>query len=461
MNTENSFRDSVATIDQSGKRILLHPKQPKGKFYKARTIVSIVWLLTFFAIPFVKIGGYPLLLLDVSHRKFIILGQVFWPQDFYLFALFTISLILFLILFTVVYGRIFCGWVCPQTIFMEMVFRKIEYWIEGTAAQQKALNNAPLSASKVSKKFFKHLIFLGLSIIFVHVFLLYFIEPARLWEIVTNPPTENLQGFLFANGTTLLFYGVYARFREQMCTLVCPYGRLQGVLLDERSIVVSYDFKRGEPKGKISKKQTVPLGDCVDCYQCVRVCPTGIDIRNGTQLECVNCTACIDACDAVMKKVNRPLGLIRFASHQEIDKKEKFRFTPRMLGYTAVLTILIVVLGLSITNRTSVETSILRVPGVLYRVLNDGQVNNLYNYKIVNKTHDQLKITLKLKSPQGSIQMIGVNQVVKPESLTEGTFFIKIPLIKRTSNKIPIEIEIYSEGTLIEVVKTNFIGPEQ
>ncbi len=459
MNSQNNFRDSVATIDDSGKRILIFPKKPKGKFYKAREFVTVLWLLLFFSLPFVTIGGHPFLLLDLGNRKFTILGAVFWPQDFDLFALFFIALTLFFILFTVVYGRIFCGWICPQTIFLEMIFRKVEYWIEGTAKQQKVLSESQWNLNKITKRGLKFSIFLLISYVLVHTALMYFIKPADLLQIITTPPWEdNMQGFLFANGTVLLGFGIYTRFREQICTLVCPYGRLQGVLLDEHSIVVSYDFKRGEPRKKGSKTASDNSGDCIDCDQCVKVCPTGIDIRNGTQLECVNCTACIDSCDEVMRKVKRPEGLIRYASYEGIVNNERFRFTPRIIGYTIVLTLLVGVLTFSLTTRNPVETNILRVPGVLSKISSSGEINNLYNYKIVNKTYDTLEIELKLRSPEGRIQMVGGRNTVAPESLSEGSFLMILPDTARVSSKVIAEIEVHSKTNLIEVVKTSFVG---
>ena len=462
MKYSDNFRDSVATIDESGKRILIFPKKPEGRLYKLREYTTLVWLALFFSVPFIKINGHPFLLLDVVHRKFSIFGAVFWPQDFHLFALFFISLTLFLILFTVVYGRIFCGWACPQTIFLEMIYRKVEYWIEGTLAQQKALNRSPWTAKKIGKKLLKHLIFLGISFVLVHTILMYFVKPEDVFQIITTPPWEgNMKGFLFATAATLIFYGIYARFREQICTLVCPYGRLQGVLLDDRSIVISYDFKRGEPRGKGSRKKQTGLGDCIDCDQCVLVCPTGIDIRNGTQLECVNCTACIDACNKVMRKVGTPEGLIRYASYQGIANNEKLRFTPRIIGYTIVLSLLVGILAFSITTREPVEANILRVPGVLSQITENGEVSNLYNYKVVNKTYQSMDVSLRLKSPEGNIQMIGQLHSVAPESLSEGSFLVILPDIPRDSNKVNLEIEVWSGQQLIDTVKTSFVGKAQ
>lgn len=300
---EEEFRDSIATVDEKGKRIWIYPKKPTGQYHNWRIGVTVFLLSILFAGPFIKINGQPFLLLNVFERKFVILGQAFWPQDFFLLAVVLITFFVFVILFTVVFGRVWCGWMCPQTLFMEMVFRKIEYWIEGDSAAQRRLTKEPWNLKKISKKTLKHVIFFVISLLIAHTVMAYLIGVEETIEIVSKPPSENLAGFMGLVGFTGIFYFIYAKFREQACIAVCPYGRLQGVLLSKESIVVAYDWIRGEPRGFLKKNAEVRTntGDCIDCKLCVHVCPTGIDIRNGTQLECVNCTACIDACDDVMK----------------------------------------------------------------------------------------------------------------------------------------------------------------
>jgi len=306
---DEQFRDSISTVDKEGKRIWVYPKKPKGRHHNARIIVTIILLGLLFSGPFITIGGHPLLLLNFLERKFVILGMAFWPQDFFLFGIAMITLFVFVILFTTVFGRIWCGWACPQTLFMEMVFRKIEYWIEGDANQQRKLNQAPWNTGKIIKKSSKQLIFLIISVLISHTFMAYLVGIDRVAQLVKSSPVENVAGFTGLIAFTGIFYWLFAYFREQACTVVCPYGRLQGVLLSKESIVVAYDWIRGEKRGKIKNNQIEEgKGDCIDCKLCVHACPTGIDIRNGTQLECVNCTACIDACDHVMDKVDRPRG---------------------------------------------------------------------------------------------------------------------------------------------------------
>lgn len=456
-----SYRNSISTVDQGGKRVWIYPKKQTGPFYRARTIVSFFLLAFLFGAPFIKINGQPLLLFNIIERKFVIFGVPFWPQDFHIFALAFLSLVVFIILFTVIYGRLFCGWACPQTVFMEMVFRKIEYLIEGDAAKQRRLAAAPWDAEKVFKKGIKHSIFFALAFLIGNTFLAYIIGVDQLFEIITDPPQEHLTGLTAMIAFSLVFYWVFAYFREQACTLVCPYGRLQSVLLDQKSIVVAYDFKRGEPRGKFSKRKNNPeQGDCIDCNLCVAVCPTGIDIRNGTQLECVNCTACIDACNSVMERVGLPRDLIRYDSYNGIVTGEKQKpTTPRAIGYSVVLLLLVGFVTFLLLSRSDVETTVLRTPGQLYQETAEGEITNLYNYKVINKTFDELPIEIKLLAPAGSVRMVGQNVVVQPDALAEGTFFVEIPRQQVFTSSMMIKLGVYSEGELLEEKNTTFLGP--
>jgi cytochrome c oxidase accessory protein FixG len=319
-----TFRNQLATVTDDGKRKWVYPKKPSGRFHRARIIVSAILLLILVLTPFIKVNGHPFMLFDFLNRKFILFGVLFGPHDFHLLVIAMISLVVFVVLFTAVFGRIFCGWACPQTIFMEMVFRKIEYWIEGDSKDQRKLKSAPWTGIKFWKKFTKQVIFFAIAFFISNIFLSYIIGIDELIKIVTDPPSEHLQGLFAITVFSGIFYFVFSNFREQACTIVCPYGRLQGVLLDRDSIVIAYDNVRGEPRKRFKKDEGWEnRGDCIECYQCVEVCPTGIDIRNGIQLECVNCTACIDACDDIMDKIKRPRGLIRYASINSIEKKSK------------------------------------------------------------------------------------------------------------------------------------------
>jgi len=458
----DSFKDTMSIVNVEGKRKWIYPKKPKGKFYIARTIVSIFLLGVLFAMPLIKIDGHPFVMFNIVSRQFILFGALFTTQDFYLFGLITISFIVLLILVTAVFGRVFCGWICPQTIFLEMVFRKIEYFIEGDYTKQKALNNAPWSSVKIFKKILKYSIFFILSFIIANTFLAYIIGADELFKIATAPPSEHLAGFIAILAFTGAFYFVFAWFREQACILVCPYGRLQSVLLNKDSIVIAYDFIRGEPRGKVKQKEEKNLGDCIDCKQCVYVCPTGIDIRNGTQLECVNCTACIDACDSIMDKVDRPRGLIRYDSLEGIKNKTGLKFTPRIIGYISVLIILVSTVTVLLANRKDVDVSILRTPGMLYQIQDENKVSNIYNVKIYNKTFKEININFKLNNPDnadGEVKITGGQINIKPAELSEGSILILIPKDKIKLSNTPVKIGVYSNDELIDEINSAFLGP--
>lgn len=465
-----AYRDSIATVDKEGKRIWLYPKKPKGRFYNARTIVSIVFLLFFLITPFIKVNGEPILLFNILERKFIIFGLLFMPQDFHLFVLAMLTFFVFIVLFTVIYGRLFCGWVCPQTVFMEMFFRKIEYWIEGDANEQRKLDKADWSPSKLRKKVLKHLIFFAIAVVVSNYFLAYIIGMDNVLKIIKEPITQHVVGFAMMVVFSLLFYGVFARLREQVCTTICPYGRLQSVLLVPDTIVVAYDNVRGEPRGKLKKPNPLEQiqaavtkqGDCVDCKLCIHVCPTGIDIRNGTQLECTNCTACIDACDDVMDKIGKPHGLIRYDSLNGIKKGERHLFTTRVKAYSVVLAILLIVDILLISARTDVEATILRSPGQMFQDVDIQHISNLYTYQIVNKTKADMPVELKIKDDVASIKFIGnAPPAINSGKMGEGAFFIIMDKTKLEGVKTVLYVDVYSNGKLMDRVKTSFVGPMQ
>ena len=459
---DEEFRDSIATVDEQGKRIWVYPKKPHGKFYNLRTVVAVILLGLLFSGPFIKIGGQPLLLFNIFERKFVILGVAFWPQDFYLFGLASITFFVSIILFTVVFGRVWCGWACPQTIFMEMVYRRIEYWIEGDSNQQRKLNAAPWTTGKIIKKVSKQIIFFTIAVLIAHVLMAYLVGIEQVELIVTSSPYDHWGGFIAMAFFSVLFYWVFSSFREQACIAVCPYGRLQGVLLNKDSMAVSYDFNRGEPRGKL-KKGVVPedAGDCIDCKLCVHACPTGIDIRNGTQLECVNCTACMDACDEVMIKVDKPKGLIRISSYNAIIEGSKSIFTSRVIAYSIVLLALISLTSFLMLGRSDIDATMLRAPGQLYQKTEEGKIQNLYNVLFVNKTYDPVELEVRLKNfPDAVITKIGGERILLDGNSTlESVFFIALPKERLSGAKTPVVLEVLRDGKVIETAKSNFLGP--
>lgn len=459
------FREHLATADDRGNRRWLYPQRPVGQFYRLRQWFSGLLLLVMFSGPFIKINGNPLLLFNLLERKFSILGQIFWPEDFFLFAL---SMLLFLtgiMIFTTAYGRLWCGWACPQTVMMEMVFRKIEWWIEGDGARQRLFNQPPWTRDKIVRKVFKHAIFFALSFVVGNTLLAYFIGIESLWQLVTDDPRNHLTSLAAMMGFTLLFYSIFARFREQACTFICPYGRFQSALLDENTLVVAYDHKRGEARGPWRRAESPVArhergtGDCIDCKQCVAVCPTGIDIRNGVQMECVHCTACIDACDRVMDKIGQPRGLVRYASLNGIEKGEPLRLTPRMKGYAGILMVLGLIVGVLLFTRSDVETMLLRAPGSLYQTTASGNINNLYLMKMLNKTSRPIPVELHLEGREGDLKVMGPPVVVPARQLTQTSVLVELPPATLTGPSTKLRIGVYSGSKRLATVSTVFLGP--
>ncbi|MEP6746208.1 MAG: cytochrome c oxidase accessory protein CcoG [Bacteroidota bacterium] len=458
---KESFRDRLATVDAKGKRKWVFAQQPKGKFYNTRTLVSLGFFILFFALPFIKVNGRPLFLFNIPEARFIIFGKIFWPQDFFILGVTMITFIVFVVLFTAAFGRLFCGWVCPQTIFMEMLFRKVEYLIEGSAADQKLLRNSPWTGRKIRVKLAKHISFFVLAFIIANFFLSYIIGVDALKKIIFEPLTEHAGGLFSILIFSGVFYGVYSYFREQACTVICPYGRLQSVLLDRNSMIVAYDYKRGEPRGKFKKTKTAELntGDCIDCFQCVKVCPTSIDIRNGTQMECVGCTACIDACNVMMDATGKDHGLIRYASENGISEGKKLSYTGRMKFYTVVLIILAGLLSFLLVTRKNVDGTIVRAAGMLYQERGEDSLSNLYTIKVINKTLTDIPITLRLENAPGRIiEAEGKSIEVKKEAQGTGSFFIVLPKSFLKKRKSDLAVGLYQGDIKIAVASTTFMG---
>ncbi|SEQ27330.1 4Fe-4S dicluster domain-containing protein [Neolewinella agarilytica] len=519
---QGSFRDTIATVDADGKRNWIYPKRPAGRYYNWRTYLSYLLLAILFGLPWIRVGGEPIIMLNVLERKFILLGMLFSPQDFQYLAILMITAVVFIALFTVVFGRIFCGWVCPQTIFMEMVFRKIEYWIEGDANAQRKLAKAPWTPEKIRKKVTKQALFLLVAALIAHTFLAYIIGTDEVIATVSQSPLSAPGGFIAIVIFIGVFYFVFANMREQVCIAICPYGRLQGVLLDEDSVNVIYDYERGEPRGKIrkgkpkkssctdcencrdgkdscgdqmvhrmeaalaagkhdaSKPSPVPakaplafsddgtvslvaetpktIGDCIDCTLCVQVCPTGIDIRNGIQMECINCTACIDACDAVMDKIDRPRGLIRYDSEAGVARGERKIWTPRVIAYSVVLLALIILNVVMLGSRDGLDVILLRTPGTLYQENADGSLNNLYTYQVVNKTGKELSLRFEVMNVSGA----KVRAIGSAPVAQPGEVTEGALFIDVPAGDFPDELTIgvWSGDEQLETISTSFLHPK-
>lgn len=454
---KETFRDRLGTIGEEGQRLWVYPKKPKGKFYNLRRILAYILTAIFFLGPFVKYKGDPILLLNIFERKFVIMGVIFWPQDFYLLLMSMIALMIFVVLFTVIFGRLFCGWICPQTVFMEFLYRQVEYWIEGSHVKQRRLDDQKMNFEKIWKKTLKHIIFLLISFATINAFLAYMIGIDEVIKFYNEGITKQAGRFIGLIVFTLVHYFVFAKFREQVCIIVCPYGRLQGVLLDKNSISVAYDYKRGEPrKGDVSASEQ---GDCIACNNCVAVCPTGVDIRNGTQLECINCTACIDACDQVMEKVKKPKGLIRYASERTLAEGIGLKINGRIIFYSVFLTLLLILIGYLFSIRTDIETTILRVQGTMYQEYDSAHYSNIYSCQVINKTRLEMPVELSIVGGKGELKLLGNPLTVKKGEPGEVKFLVIMPKSEIKSSNNTITFAITSNGKEIEEVESRFVGP--
>lgn len=459
---KESFRDTISTVDAQGKRVWVYPKKQLGKYFKKRTVIAYSLLLLMFAGPFIKINGEPIILMNIVERKFVLFGQIFWPADIFIFAIGMIAFVILVIVFTVVFGRLFCGWVCPQTIFMEMVFRRIEYWIDGDWKQQKKLDDSPWNANKIRKRALKWGIFWLISFLIANTLLAYIIGVDELFKIVTDSPANHLGSLTALVIFTTIFFAVFAWFREQVCTTVCPYGRLQGVLLDKNSIIVAYDSERGEGRGKFRKNEdrsSVNKGDCIDCNQCVNVCPTGIDIRNGTQLECINCTLCMDACNYMMENVGLEQDLIRYDSEEGIKNKKTWKLTFRVKAYIVLMFAIVTFLGFLILTRSPIEATILRVKGTSYQKIAEDQYSNIFVATIMNKTNESHSVHMDVLSENASIEIIGGDFTLKEGQQVRKEIIVKMDTDLIEGSKTKVKIGILSDNELVETEQVDFFGP--
>lgn len=455
-----AFRDALASVQKDGRRRWIYARQPSGPLYRARTIVSWVLLAFLVLAPFVTVRGQPLLLFNVLQRRFVVFGLVFWPQDFYLLVLCVLAGFVTVALVTASVGRVWCGWACPQTIFMEMLFRKIEYLIDGSAEQQLRRGRSSPGSGGYARAAIKHGVFFALSFGIANLFLAYVIGADALYTIVTEPPSAHLAGLLAITIFSGVFYAVFARFREQVCTLACPYGRVMGALLDEQSLTTTYDHRRGEPRGKLrGGEHAAPRGDCVDCGQCVTVCPTGIDIRNGIQLECINCTACIDACNDVMRRVNRPPGLIRYTSGTAVAAGSGVWLTTRVKAYAVVWLVLVAAAVTLLATRPDLGVLVLRQPGTVQTSFPNGDVGNFYSVEVFNRSHRAHTVHYAVSEPAGgSITPLGAISDVAPYGQVKGRFLLRLPRAALTGTSTPVRLDVRSSDTSVHTIHTSFLS---
>lgn len=456
-NPQSNFRDTLTTSSTDGGRIWLYPELIKGKWFFRRAWVAYVLLASLLVGPFLEWNQHPVFLFDVLNRTFIVFGVSFSPQDNILFVLALLTFFVFIFAFTNTFGRLWCGWACPQTIFMEWVFRPIERLIEGNANARRKLDQGAPDKSRIWKKSLKYTVFFAISFVLANVFLAYLIGKKALFSIIADSPSHHIVGLAALLLFTGVFFFVFTRLREIACVVICPYGRLQGTLQDKNTLMVAYDVLRGEPRGHLKAGQENQLGDCVDCNLCVKVCPTGIDIRNGNQMECVQCTACIDACDSVMEKIGKPQNLVGYFSENEVERKAPFKLRTKGIAYFAVWALLFTVLSTLLWRRTPVETVILRTPGNTGLSNTPGHVANLYNFEVVNKTFDPQEVRFHIAQP--GVQLVWVGKEgfrLEPQKVQKGSFFVQVEGKSDQAVSQHLEIEVLTNGQVSDKIKTHF-----
>ncbi len=448
-----------AALPADGRRHAIQPADVHGRFQRARQLVFLLLIALWVALPWVRIRGNPAVFLDVETREFFLFGATFNAQDTWLLFFLLTGVGFSLVYATALAGRVWCGWACPQTVFLEGVFRRIERLVEGPREKRIRRNAGPWSAGKIARKAVTHALYLLAALLVAHVFLSYFVSIPRTFQMVRQSPGAHPEAFAWVVAMTGAFYLNFAWFREQLCVVICPYGRLQSALLDEHSLVIGYDVRRGEPRGK---KGTPGAGDCVACNRCVVVCPTGIDIRNGVQMECLACTACIDACDDVMDRLGRPRGLIRYDSQDGLSGKPRRVLRPRVWLYTALLVVGAVVALLATRRRTDFEATFLRLPGVPYTV-EDGQVRNAVQIHVVNKRSVAETFRLEVEPADAMSVVLPLSTVsVGPLSDTRVPVFLTVPR-DRFHGDFPIRVTILRIDDAHDrtTVAGTFLGPSR
>lgn len=464
-----SPEEVLSTMSKDGKRRWLYPVPSEGVFKRWRMILGYALILLFAILPLIPVGGKPAILLDIARREFSFFGLTLYPTDSFVLLLFMVGILLTVILATALLGRVWCGWGCPQTVYLEFVYRPIERLIEGPEHVRARRNKGPWNVDKIWRKSLRFIIYLIISLLLAHIFLAYFVGWADLKTWLTRSPVEHWGSFLVMATVTGLIMFDFGYFREQMCTIACPYARMQSVLVDKDTMILSYDPNRGEPRAKRSKKilrqeeeGLIPSrGDCIDCFACVRTCPTGIDIRDGLQMECVACTQCIDACDSIMDRIGKPRGLIRYTSEHALEGKKTRTFRPRTFVYVALLAVVWISFGLTLSSRNSYDINIGRVVGSTYEQLPDNRVTNRIRFRVRNQTGENVSYTVRALDPESAlVQIAGASETSLSKGemkRTEAFVFVPVDEFEDGVRSLRLAFD-FSDGTVQEETFT-LIGP--
>lgn len=450
---------SVTTINEDGSKYTVHPADVSGSFTLRRRITAWVLIVIYAILPWIQINGFPAVFLDIEHRHFHFFGITLLTEDLWVLFFLISGLAFGLFVASSIIGRVWCGWFCPYTTFLEHIYRRIERIIEGDASKRRALDAAPTSASKLVKRLLKWSFYILASLILAHIFLSYFVSIPQLWRNITEGPTAHLKEFLFILSFTAIFTFCFGWFREQFCIILCPYGRFQSSLTDDETVTVYYDYNRGEPRGKIRKEDTTERGDCIDCRRCVNVCPTGIDIRNGLQLECVACSACIDACNDIMKKVNRPQGLIRYDSAAGLATGKRKIIRPRMLLYLAFTMLGAGALLATFRSKAKpFQAGITRMANSTFTQTNEG-IRNVFLVRITNKRAIPVTYSVSL-APQPGYRLDSTTTTLTLNSLEDKALTLAVfsPASEYAGTK-ELTFTITSDNGITDELKARFLGP--
>ncbi|MBL4844595.1 MAG: cytochrome c oxidase accessory protein CcoG [Planctomycetes bacterium] len=453
----------LSTLRKDGTRRWIRPRPSEGRFLSGRRGVAYGLMAVFLTLPHVVIGGKPAILLDVVRRRFTLFGATFVSTDTLFLLLAALAVFLTVFLLTALFGRVWCGWACPQTVYMEFLFRPLDRLFEGSYQQQAKLDREGGGIRRVAK----HVVIVAISVFLAHTFLAYFVGWSTLMGYLTTSPAEHPTAFAVMVSVSGAMAFNFGWFREQTCLVACPYGRLQSVLLDQASLVVGYDTGRGEPRGKAKKGRAVAVaerGDCIDCRACVTTCPTGIDIRDGLQLECIGCAQCIDACDAIMTRTGKPLGLVRYGARSELEGGTPSKILrPRVVIYALALLLVLGGLGGALLDRPSAKVKALRGIGAPFVTLPSGEISNQIRLKIHNQSDQSRSYTLSLITPSGA-------QLVAPENpiqigageLAEATLFVVLPRAAYAgTGELPCQLEVADGVDFERVVTLTLLGPSQ